>query len=173
MEDALQGPGDAIVKGRLSVGLSFTLTWEGGFVDNPADPGGATNKGITQAVYSDYLKRSARPPRRVKDIKLTEVVDIYRLRYWLPAGCDVCDAPVAVARFDTAVNFGLGGLREILHIATATNNHSGIPAAIRIVAARRAHRSSLILHNPKLSVFRKGWANRDNALDAYIRVVKF
>lgn len=34
--------------------LAFVLRWEGGFVDNPADPGGRTNKGITQKVYDAW-----------------------------------------------------------------------------------------------------------------------
>ena len=33
--------------------LPFVLRWEGGFVNHPNDPGGATNAGVTQAVYDD------------------------------------------------------------------------------------------------------------------------
>jgi lysozyme family protein len=32
---------------QLQQALRFTLQWEGGYVDDPRDPGGATNKGVT------------------------------------------------------------------------------------------------------------------------------
>ena len=35
--------------------LELILHHEGGFVDHPEDPGGATNKGITLDTYSGYL----------------------------------------------------------------------------------------------------------------------
>lgn len=35
----------------LDPALKFVLRWEGGFVDHPDDPGGRTNKGVTQKVY--------------------------------------------------------------------------------------------------------------------------
>jgi lysozyme family protein len=37
--------------------LPCVLPWEGGFVNNPNDPGGATNKGATQAVYNSWRSR--------------------------------------------------------------------------------------------------------------------
>ena len=36
--------------------LQLVLAHEGGFVNHPKDPGGATNKGITQKVYDTYRK---------------------------------------------------------------------------------------------------------------------
>ena len=36
--------------------LRDTLKFEGGYVNNPKDPGGRTNKGITQTTYNNYLK---------------------------------------------------------------------------------------------------------------------
>ncbi len=39
----------------------FILKWEGGFVDDPADLGGATNKGVTIGTYREYRKKKGLP----------------------------------------------------------------------------------------------------------------
>ena len=36
--------------------LPVVLRFEGGYADHPNDPGGATNKGITQAVFDAYRR---------------------------------------------------------------------------------------------------------------------
>ena len=40
----------------FTASLPFILRWEGGYVNHPADPGGATNKGVIQRVYDDWRK---------------------------------------------------------------------------------------------------------------------
>ena len=50
---------------RFAVCLAFVLQAEGGFVDNPADPGGATMHGVTQAVYDAYRAKLGLDPRSV------------------------------------------------------------------------------------------------------------
>ena len=40
--------------------LQFVLKWEGGYVNNPNDKGGATNKGITQNTYNAWLKSNGK-----------------------------------------------------------------------------------------------------------------
>jgi len=85
--------------------LELILHHEGGFVDHPEDPGGATNKGITLDTYSGYLGRKATVDE-LKNIPDDHVKDIYKNNYWdrvkgddLPAGLDLC-------LFDWAVNSG-------------------------------------------------------------------
>ena len=57
--------------------LKFVLKWEGGYVNNPNDKGGATNKGITQYTYNNWLKTHGLQPRNVKFITDDEVEQIY------------------------------------------------------------------------------------------------
>jgi lysozyme family protein len=86
--------------------LQLVLVHEGGYSNDPRDPGGATMKGVTQRVYDMYRKAKGLTPRSVKSITRDELQDIYKSRYWdmikgdqLPAGVDyVC--------FDGAVNSG-------------------------------------------------------------------
>ena len=54
---------------RFDASLPFILRWEGGFVDHPADRGGATNKGVTQRVYDAWRARQGQAPRSVRLIE--------------------------------------------------------------------------------------------------------
>jgi len=47
--------------------LPFVLRWEGGFVDHPADPGGRTNRGVTQRTYDAWRQSWADRSRREAD----------------------------------------------------------------------------------------------------------
>lgn len=49
---------------------------EGGYVNHPKDPGGATNYGITQRVYDSYRKDRGQSARSVKQISADEVAAI-------------------------------------------------------------------------------------------------
>jgi lysozyme family protein len=91
---------------RYAEALARVLVHEGGYVDHPADPGGKTNKGVTQRVYDAYRARRSLAKRSVKAITDDELQQIYRQQYWdvikgndLPAGVDY-------AVFDGAVNSG-------------------------------------------------------------------
>ena len=58
--------------------LPFILRWEGGYVNHPNDPGGATNKGVTQRVYDDWRGKKGLARRTVKQIEDAEVHAIYK-----------------------------------------------------------------------------------------------
>jgi lysozyme family protein len=59
-----------------------TESFEGGYVNNPHDPGGATLKGVTQAVYSAWRRHQGLAAAPVKDATDAEIQAIYRLQYW-------------------------------------------------------------------------------------------
>lgn len=88
--------------------LPLVLAHEGGYVNHPKDPGGATNKGITQAVYDAYRKGKGLPKRSVRNIASNEVHEIYETRYWDLAKCDDLPAGLDYAVFDYSVNSGVG-----------------------------------------------------------------
>lgn len=89
------------------IALPFTLAREGGYVDDPADPGGATNFGITEKVYDAWRTAQGQPTQDVRLISSQEVSAIYLQKYWTLAHCDVMPAAMAVVTFDTAVNSGV------------------------------------------------------------------
>jgi len=59
-----------------------TESFEGGYVDNPHDPGGATLKGVTQSVYATWLFNHGRPDAPVKNASDADIQAIYRFQYW-------------------------------------------------------------------------------------------
>lgn len=106
--------------------LHFVLQQEGGYVSNPAEPGGATNHGITQQTYDAYRVARGLPSQPVSAITEAEVRDIYRTGYWSACRCDDIEhqagAPLALVVFDTAVNSGVSRaatmLQELLGVPT-------------------------------------------------------
>ena len=158
--------------------LKFVLKWEGGFTNHPKDPGGATNKGITQKVYDVYKVSRKHPKMSVKHILDFEVKDIYETKYWDLARAKWLKAPLGLVMFDTAVNFGPAGairrLQKALKVTitgTWTQEISDVihecdagKVALEICKLRKIWRNYRVKQNPSQKVFLKGWLNRDNDL---------
>lgn len=65
--------------------VPFILRWEGGFVNDPDDLGGATNKGVTIATYEAYCKKKGYPKptvERLKNLTQEEWTEILKTMYW-------------------------------------------------------------------------------------------
>lgn len=85
--------------------LKLVLKHEGGFVNNPRDPGGATNKGITIGTFRRYVNAKATVDD-LKRISDAEVSDIYRRQFWNAVQGSVLPSGLDYALFDFAVNSG-------------------------------------------------------------------
>jgi lysozyme family protein len=171
----------------FATSLPFILRWEGGFVDHPADPGGRTNRGVTQRVYDAWRKRQGMSQRDVKLIDDAEVGAIYEADYWLPPRCDLLESQLDLVQFDTAVNMGVGRAVRFLQTAVGCGSDGDFgPATERAVAAcdqgstistycdvREAFYRRLAERKPELALFLKGWLNRLNALRAEVGLPGF
>lgn len=65
--------------------IPFILKWEGGFVNDPTDRGGATNKGVTIATYEAYCKKKGLPRPTVEQLKNIPDAhwrEIVKTMYW-------------------------------------------------------------------------------------------
>jgi lysozyme family protein len=158
--------------------LPFILRWEGGYVNHPADPGGATNKGVTQKVYDDWRTRKGLSTRDVLRLEDGEMQAIYEENYWLPPRCDLLQQDLDLVQFDTAVNMGVGRAVRMLQTALACGVDGDfgpttkkaveacdvVGTVIAYCDAREAYYRRLAEKNLTLSVFLKGWLNRLNAL---------
>ena len=147
--------------------LEFVLRWEGGFVNDPDDPGGATNKGITQGTYNSYLLSKKIPKKSVKLITDVEVRDIYFKNYWCASGCHKIAATnqkLAIAIFNCAVNRGVG--TALQYIKEAGKDYS------TFLARCEKGYKNIVINNPKMGKFLKGWLNRNNALKKFLAELK-
>jgi lysozyme family protein len=85
--------------------LRLVLMSEGGFSNNPKDPGGATNKGVTLATFRAFVKANG----TVDDLKAitpAQIETVYRKQYWNAVMGDDLPAGIDYAVFDFAVNSG-------------------------------------------------------------------
>jgi lysozyme family protein len=88
----------------LMTAINATIAREGGYVADPADHGGATCWGITEAVARQQGYEGA-----MRDLPRSTAVAIYRQLYWIRPGLDrvMALAPgLAAELFDTGVNMG-------------------------------------------------------------------
>jgi lysozyme family protein len=157
--------------------LQLILKFEGGYVNDPNDHGGATNKGITQIVYDDYRKSLNKSNQSVKDITDDEVKDIYYKRYWIVATCDKLPINVDTIHFDMAVNAGAKQAAKLLQRSVGVIDDGVIgPATLtkvmsidqkslirQYVNKRIEFYISLVVKDPSQIKFLNGWILRANS----------
>lgn len=161
------------------------LAHEGGFVDHPSDPGGATNKGITFATFEQHAKSLLRVPPTLANLKtLTDdqAAAIYKKAYWDRIKAD--DFPsqkLANFAFDFYVNAGSNAAKVLQKVLRSMGQDISVDGgigpmtltAIRAVnqdelyrqykQGRIAYYNGLVAKNADLKVFLKGWLNRVNS----------
>lgn len=96
------------MKENYARAIAIELVYEGGYVDNPKDPGGATMKGVTQGTFNSWRARHGEAIEAVRNISDAELDAIYKTDYWDRVECDVLPAGVDLCMFDAAVNSGVG-----------------------------------------------------------------
>jgi len=127
---------------NLKQSLAFVLQHEGGYVNNPADPGGETKWGISKANH---------PGEDIKNMTPERASDIYASEYWLPAGCDALPFPYCCVVFDTAVLHGVG--KAVYWLRQADNIR-------QYLNLRRMYYYDRVRTNPSQQQFLTGWLNR-------------
>ncbi|TGQ41350.1 glycosyl hydrolase 108 family protein [Mesorhizobium sp. M00.F.Ca.ET.216.01.1.1] len=149
--------------------LALVLKSEGGWSDNPADPGGATMRGVTLANFRRYVKAGA-TKADLKKISDAELATIYRRFYWnAVAGAELPDG-IDYAVFDFAVNSGPGRAAKYLQavVGAAQDGRIG-PATLKAISARPPGtvidelcdaRLAFLKRLPSWPAFGRGWFDR-------------
>lgn len=149
--------------------LSLVLISEGGWSDNPADPGGATMKGVTLANFRRYVKPGA-SKTDLRGITDDQLADVYRHFYWSAIGGDQLPDGVDYAVFDFAVNSGPGRAARYLQAVLGVAQDGAIgPQTIAAATAKPAGfiidhlcdaRLAFLEKLPTWPTFGRGWSAR-------------
>jgi lysozyme family protein len=155
--------------------LALVLQVEKGFVDNPRDRGGPTNKGVTQAVYNAYRARKGLQLQSVKLIADSEVSDIYKSEYWDAVNGDNLPNGVDYEVFDFGVNSGVHRAAVMLQAILGVSQDGAIGpatiAAARLNPATTIHKleGARLAFQQRLATwgtFGRGWQSRDVAVES-------
>lgn len=134
---------------------------EGGYVNDPNDPGGETKFGISKRSY---------PKLTIAALTIDDAKTIYRTDYWAKVMADELPVPIDEYVFDFAVNSG---------VQTASNALQGAVGALRdgsigpktIEAVKRTpvrnilrllfvERAMVFALSPKDNLYGRGWFAR-------------
>lgn len=164
--------------------LKKTLHHEGGFVDNPADPGGQTFRGISMR----FLRANGHDVNNDGDVNLQDIqalVDhpetvngIYQQYFWTPNRLNEVPSELLSTKiFDMCVNMGSSQAWKLVQRASGRLKDDGIVGPKTIAFLVKANgRDYDFLRNirneqhkfyirlakakPELGVFLKGWLRR-------------
>jgi hypothetical protein len=162
-------PADQQGSSRFDACMPFIFKAEGGYADNPADPGGPTNFGITLATLRAY---QGDPNLTADDVKkLTPAVakEIYRTAYWNRMQCGALPAGLDLEVFDFGVNSGPAeSVKTLQRLVGVTQDGSVGPITLAAVAqfnvgdliGRFAQARLAFYQGLNMPEFEQGWATR-------------
>ncbi len=150
-----------MAQGKFPVCLSFTLKEEGGESNDRRDPGGRTNRGVTQARYDHYRKKKRVQRRSVSFISEPELVEIYRGGYWDPICAESLRPGEDLSAFDYAVNSGPARAR-----AAVVKANAGTPTLAKVIDNIATARLSFLYSLATWQAFGKGWGARVARIEA-------
>jgi lysozyme family protein len=152
---------------NFSIAVALTLQHEGGYVDNPADPGGATNMGITQYDM---------PGQDIKTLNVAQATAYYLEHYWKPFYSQISNQAIASKLFDLGVLFGVGTAVKVLQgvlslvqdgnfgpVSLSAVNAAGSGLLSGYKNALSQHAVNVVASNPREAMFLAGWQRRINS----------
>lgn len=150
---------------NFDLAFDALLGHEGGFVDNPKDPGGATRWGITERVA-----RASGYTGAMRDLPVETAKRIARTEYWDAVKADKLPEALRYAVFDAAYNSGVSqatrwlqrsvGVKEDGFVGTQTVLAAIQAPADRTLARMLGMRLEFMTNLPTWGTFGKGWARR-------------
>jgi lysozyme family protein len=153
--------------------IKFTLDAEGGYDNDPDDPGGETNFGIDKRSH---------PNVDIKNLTVEGAKEIYKEEYWVKNNCWLYAAPLGEVYFDCCVNTGAKQANKFLQRAVGTapdgvigpktleaiTSKDASKTALEVINQRQKFYENLAYNKTNLKKFLKGWTNRNNNLKKYI-----
>ena len=162
----------------LTVALDLMFGHEGGYVNNPKDPGGATKYGITHKTLAAHRSVASVTPAQVKALTKDEATEIYRRSYWSQSGGDLLPVGIDYMAFDYGVNSGpaqaIKSLQRVIGVTldgivggqtvTAVMAYKG-----DLIAAYAAERLRFMKSLKTWGTFGRGWQKRVVSVETQAR----
>lgn len=173
---------------KIDILAPFILKHEGGYVNHPNDPGGATNMGVTLATWkSQGYDKDGDGDIDVNDLKKItkeDAISILKKNYWNRwKADDIKSQAVANILVDWVWLSGANGIKIPQTLLGVTADGIVGPATIKalndtiakdekkfiaqLYKVRYDFINRIIANNSKLSVFKKGWVNRMEDLEKF------
>lgn len=154
--------------------LRLVLRHEGGYVNHPKDPGGATNLGITIGTAKRYgVDMDGDNDTDIVDIKMltpSVAAKIYKGEYWDKVAGDLLPSGLDYAVFDFAVNSGIGRAPKYLQAVLGVTQDGKIGnATLKAIEGKNVadlinqlcDRRMVFLRNlDTWGTFGRGWTSR-------------
>lgn len=166
------------MKDNFESSLKHLLAHEGGWSDHPADPGGATMKGVTLQVFREFKRNPHITKEELRNISDEDLATIYKKRYWDAVRADELLSGVDYAVFDCAVNSGPGRAIKILQTCVGTTPDGGFGSVTMAAVAQFQgdvaktlvkeyceKRLDFLKSLKTFEVFGKGWERRVNEVE--------
>ncbi len=157
--------------------VEHTLEFEGGYVNDPTDPGGETKYGISRRAFP-YLD--------IKNLTKAKAIEIYEEKYWKGSIAERLDSEneeLIIKVFDLGVHMGQTGVRKLLEkvinrvytptvkdfymtdesCAALLDDLGEFQALKTIREVATEHYEERVKKNPKMKKYIKGWLRRANS----------
>ena len=153
---------------RFAECVAFVLEREGGLVDDPEDPGGITNHGISLRFLKGVVPYATAVT--VEDLTEEIAAELYKDHFWGPCYCYTLPKGLDLAVFDCAVNQGPRTARRLLQRALGVSD-DGYIGPFTIAAIHACDRDEVLLDflarrakryadHPKVQRYGRGWYRR-------------
>lgn len=163
---------------RFNELMEFVFTWEvgkdrsgkiradGGYTNDPDDPGGETKWGIS---------KRANPDVDIPNLTVQQALEIYKTKYWdvykndkfTPIDLETAEIGLAAAILDTGINCGVKRCTKWYQEALKTKD-----PVKTLLGLRDKHYFDLVTMRPEMNKFYKGWTNRMVDLKKFIDVLR-
>ena len=166
------------MKDNFADALTALLVHEGGYANNPADPGGMTNLGVTAATWAMWVGHDVNE-KQMRALTPSIVAPLYKRKYWDACRADELISGLDYAVFDYAVNSGVGraikALQNCVGVApdggfgtttmAAVSQFKG-DAAKTLIEEYCDSRLQFLKSLKTFPIFGKGWEKRVNEVKA-------
>ena len=145
--------------------INRVLKHEGGYVNNPKDPGGETHWGITKQTAREYGFKGD-----MRQLTREQAIGIYKRAFWERYQCEKLPLALSFQFFDAAINHGYGNAARMLQRAVGAAD-DGVIGAVTLGAVAKFEEQDLLLRfnaerlrfYAKLTAFNtfgRGWIRR-------------